>query len=278
MTAEKAGGLALPPRAEKPYARITNFIKWLIGLALVAYTAIAVIHTEFNPLKLLAGATSAKEILSEIVHPDWSILPSLLRLMNETVEMALIGTLLAIIISFPLSFLAAKNLMLGTVAGRAVYAVVRLIFNVLRAFEPMLLALLFVLMVGIGPFPGVLALGLHSVGMLGKLFSESIEAIDPGPVEAIQACGGNRFQVIWYGVLPQVAPTFLAFSIYRWDINIRMSIILGIVGAGGIGYCLLQYLRLLQYSKVSTAFILILIVVTALDSASAWLRTRLGQK
>lgn len=278
MTAEKAEGLALPSRAEKPYARAASFAKWLIGLALVAYTTLAVIHTEFNPLKLLAGATSAKEILSEIVRPDWSILPLLLKLMNETVEMALIGTLLAILISFPLSFLAAKNLMLGTVTGRLVYAMVRLIFNVLRAFEPMLLALLFVLMVGIGPFPGVLALGLHSVGMLGKLFSESIEAIDPGPVEAIQACGGNRFQVIWYGVLPQVAPTFLAFSIYRWDINIRMSIILGIVGAGGIGYFLLQYLSLLQYSKVSTAFILILIVVTALDSASAWLRTRLGQK
>ena len=278
MTAEKARSAALPSRAGKPYARAASFAKWLIGLALVAYTALAVVHTEFNPFKLLAGVTSAKEILSEIVHPDWGVLPSLLRLMNETVEMALIGTLLAILISFPLSFLAAKNLMLGTIAGRVVYAVVRLVFNVLRAFEPMLLALLFVLMVGIGPFPGVLALGLHSVGMLGKLFSESIEAIDPGPVEAIQACGGNRFQVIWYGVLPQVAPTFLAFSIYRWDINIRMSIILGIVGAGGIGYCLLQYLSLLQYRKVSTAFILILIVVTALDSASAWLRTRLGQK
>ncbi len=270
--------MALHPRVERPYARTANLIKWFVGLSLVAYTALAVVHTEFNPLKLLAGAASAKEILSEIVRPDWSILPLLLKLMNETVEMALIGTLLAILISFPLSFLAAKNLMLGTVAGRVVYAMVRLIFNVLRAFEPMLLALLFVLMVGIGPFPGVLALGLHSVGMLGKLFSESIEAIDPGPVEAIQACGGNRFQVIWYGVLPQVAPTFLAFSIYRWDINIRMSIILGIVGAGGIGYCLLQYLNLLQYSKVSTAFILILIVVTALDSASAWLRTRLGQR
>jgi phosphonate transport system permease protein len=273
---EKPGITALP-RSDKPYGRIAVFVRWLIGLALVAYAALAVIHTEFNPLKLLAGAASAREILSQIVRPDWGILPQLLKLMNETVEMALIGTLLAILISFPLSFLAAKNLMLSTLAGRAAYALVRLVFNVLRAFEPMLLALLFVLMVGIGPFPGVLALGLHSVGMLGKLFSESIEAIDPGPVEAIQACGGNRFQVIWYGVLPQVAPAFLAFSIYRWDINIRMSIILGIVGAGGIGYYLLQYLNLVQYRKVSTAFILILVVVTALDYASAWLRTRLGQ-
>jgi phosphonate transport system permease protein len=167
---------------------------------------------------------------------------------------------------------------LGTPQGRAVYFLTRLLFNVLRAFEPVLLAVLFVLMVGIGPFPGVLALALHSVGMLGKLFSEAIEGIDSGPVEAIQACGGNRFQVIWYGILPQVAPAFLAFAIYRWDINIRMSIVLGIVGAGGIGFMLLQYMNLLQYSKVATAFIIILVVVTALDYASAWLRTRLGQR
>jgi phosphonate transport system permease protein len=199
-------------------------------------------------------------------------------LMNETVQIALVGTLLAIIISFPLAFLAAKNLMLGTPQGKVVYSLTRLIFNVLRAFEPLLLAVLFVMMVGMGPFPGVLALGLHSVGMLGKLFSEAIEGIDQGPVEAIQACGGSRFQVIWYGILPQVAPSFLAFSIYRWDINIRMSIILGIVGAGGIGAVLLQYLKLYHYQKFGTAFLIILVVVTSLDYASAWLRTRLGQK
>ncbi len=268
----------LPPRPQSPGARIARIAWWMALVMLVAYIALALVQTEFNPLKLIAGGSSAREILSQIIHPDWSILGKLLKLMNETVEIALIGTLIAIIISFPLSFLAAKNLMLGTPLGRAVYALVRLIFNVLRAFEPVLLAVLFVLMVGIGPFPGVLALGLHSVGMLGKLFSEAIEGINQGPVEAIQACGGNRFQVIWYGILPQIAPAFLAFSIYRWDINIRMSIVLGIVGAGGIGYMLLQYMNLLQYSKVATAFILILIVVTALDYASAALRTRLGQR
>lgn len=268
----------LPPRPSPPGAKAMRAVWWIVIVALGAYIALALKQTEFNLFKLMAGGASAREILLQILHPDWSILGKLLVLMNETVGIALIGTLIAIIISFPLSFLAAKNLMLGTQQGRAVYALVRLIFNVLRAFEPVLLAVLFVLMVGIGPFPGVLALGLHSVGMLGKLFSEAIEGIDQGPVEAIQACGGNRFQVIWYGILPQVAPSFLALSIFRWDVNIRMSIVLGIVGAGGIGFMLLQYMNLLQYEKVATAFIIILVVVTALDYASAWLRTRIGQR
>jgi len=278
MLSEPAAAAVLPPRPVRRYERLWRLVKWLVLLALVAYVALAVQQTEFNPVKLITGAESAGEILAEILRPDWSVFKRLVVLMNETVEIALVGTLLAVIISFPLSFLAAKNLMLGSGAGKAVYALVRLLFNVLRAFEPVMLALVFVLMVGIGPFPGVLALGLHSVGMLGKLFSEAIEGINPGPVEAVQACGGNRFQVVWYGILPQVAPAFLAFSIYRWDINIRMSIILGIVGAGGIGYMLMQYLNMLQYRKFSTAFILILLVVTVLDYASAWLRTRLGQK
>ncbi|OGK10696.1 MAG: phosphonate ABC transporter, permease protein PhnE [Candidatus Riflebacteria bacterium RBG_13_59_9] len=277
MSTEPTGAPSLPRRPARG-GRLAGLLRWLVLLALVAYVALAVQQTEFNPLKLISGAKSAGEILAQIIHPDWSILPRLVVLMNETVEIALLGTLLAIVISFPLSFLAAKNLMLGSTTGSLVYASVRLVFNVLRAFEPVMLGLVFVLMVGIGPFPGVLALGLHSVGMLGKLFSESIEDIDPGPVEAVEACGGNRFQVIWYGILPQVAPSFLAFSIYRWDINIRMSIILGIVGAGGIGFMLIQYLNMFQYRKFSTAFILILLVVTVLDYASAWLRTRLGQK
>jgi phosphonate transport system permease protein len=277
MQAERAQ-VMLPPRPATPGARALRVVWWIVIVALGAYIALALKQTEFNLFKLISGGASAREIISQIIRPDWSIFPHLLKLMNETVEIALIGTLIAIIISFPLSFLAAKNLMLGTPQGRAVYALVRFIFNVLRAFEPVLLAVLFVLMVGIGPFPGVLALGLHSVGMLGKLFSEAIEGIDQGPVEAIQACGGNRFQVIWYGILPQVAPSFLALSIYRWDVNIRMSIVLGIVGAGGIGFMLLQYMNLLQYQKVATAFIIILVVVTALDYASAWLRTRLGQR
>ncbi len=258
-------------------SRLIAAFKVGIAVALVAYFVESVVSTEFNPLKLAVGAKRAGGLFSEILSPDFSVFPRLLSLMNETVQIALVGTVLAVILSFPLSFLGAKNLMLGSGVGRVIYALTRLSFNVLRAFEPILLALLFVIMVGLGPFAGVMALGIHSVGMLGKLFSEAIEGIDKGQVEAVTATGANRFQVIWYGVLPQILPAFLAFSIYRWDINIRMSIVLGIVGAGGIGYWLIQYMNLLQFDKMATGFIIILAVVTVLDYGSAWLRTRLGQ-
>jgi len=252
-------------------------VKLLVVVVVLGYIILSLWQTGFNPWQLVEGAQRTRGLLAELLHPDWSITVRLLKLMNETVEIALLGTLIAVLISFPLAFLGAKNLMLRTRSGQVAYIAVRFVFNVLRAFEPVLLALLFVIMVGLGPFAGVMALGIHSVGMLGKLFSEAIEGIDPGPVEAVQASGGNRFQVMWYGILPQVAPQFLAFSIYRWDINIRMSIVLGIVGAGGIGYMLLQYMSLFQFGKLATAFLIILAVVTILDWASAWLRTRLGQ-
>jgi len=267
----------LPPRPRSPLAPLWAGVKVLFTALVVAYIVLALWHTGFNPWKLVEGAQRTKGLLAELLHPEWSIAGQLLKLMNETVEIALLGTLIAVLISFPLAFLGAKNLMLRSGPGRVAYFIVRFIFNILRAFEPVLLALLFVIMVGLGPFAGVMALGIHSVGMLGKLFSETIEGIDQGPVEAVLASGGNRFQVMWYGILPQVAPQFLAFSIYRWDINIRMSIVLGIVGAGGIGYMLLQYMSLFQFGKLATAFLIILAAVTILDWASAWLRTRLGQ-
>ncbi len=245
------GSPKLPPRPRSPLAPLWASVKLLAAAMVVAYIVLALWHTGFNPWKLVEGAQRTRGLLAELLRPDWSIASQLLKLMNETVEIALLGTLIAVLISFPLAFLGSKNLMLRSAPGRVVYFIVRLIFNILRAFEPVLLALLFVIMVVLGPFAGVMALGIHSVGMLGKLFSETIEGIDQGPVEAALASGGNRFQVVWYGILPQVAPQFLAFSIYRWDINIRMSIVLGIVGAGGIGYMLLQYMSLFQFGKLA---------------------------
>lgn len=226
--------------------------------------------------RLDASGNKIIRLDSRTGKPKPGTLPTLLDSMNETVQISLIGTLIAVIFSFPLAFFASRNLTKGSAAGLVLYGATRFVFNVLRAFPPFILAIIFVFMVGPGPFPGVLALGLHSIGMLGKLFSEAIESVDPAPIEAVKATGASNFLVVWYGILPQVVPQFLAFSLYRWDINIRMSIILGIVGAGGIGFLLDQYIRMFKYSQASTCFLIILVAVTVLDYASAWFRERLG--
>ncbi len=193
----------------------------------------------------------------------------------ETIFLGLMATTLAIFLAGPLSFLGARNLMTHSTTGTSVYYMVRTLFNVLRSIEPLIMAILFAVWVGIGPFAGMLALGLHSTAALGKLFSEQIESIDPGPVEAITATGARPLQVVLYGVLPQVVPQFLALGFYRWDINVRMSTIIGFVGGGGIGFLLQQWINLLQYHKAGTALLAIALVVITLDMISARLREKI---
>ena len=195
--------------------------------------------------------------------------------MLETVFLALMATTFAIFIAIPVSFLGARNLMGRSKIGLVVYYVTRSILNILRAIEPLIWAIIFAVWVGIGPFAGVLALTLHSIAALGKLYSEAIENIDPGPIEAITATGANRVQTIMYAVLPQVVPPFIAFTIYRWDINVRMSTVIGFVGGGGIGFLLIQWINLLQYQQAATAVWAIAIVVAAMDYASAIVREKL---
>jgi phosphonate transport system permease protein len=194
--------------------------------------------------------------------------------MVETVFLALMATTFGVLIAVPLSFLGARNLMTRNRMGTLIYYGVRTGLNILRSIEPLILAILFVVWVGIGPFAGVLALGLHSIASLGKLFSEQIESIDPGPVEAITAVGANPVQIVWFGVLPQVLLPFLALSFYRWDINVRMSTIIGFVGGGGIGFLLQQWINLLKYNEAGTALLAIAIVVITLDTLSAKIRAR----
>lgn len=198
-----------------------------------------------------------------------------LEKMIETLFLGLMATTLAILLAGPLSFLGARNLMMGNRLSVTVYYLTRTVFNVLRSIEPLIMAILFAVWVGIGPFAGVLALGLHSTAALGKLFSEQIESIDRGPVEAITATGAKPMQIILYGVLPQVLPQFLALGFYRWDINVRMSTIIGFVGGGGIGFLLQQWINLLQYNKAGTALLAIAIVVITLDVISARVREKI---
>jgi phosphonate transport system permease protein len=195
--------------------------------------------------------------------------------MLQTVTMALMATTLAILFAIPISFLAARNLMSGNPVAFAVYVAVRTILNIVRSIEALIIAIVFVVIVGLGPFAGVLAMAVHSVAALAKLYSEVIEGIDPGPIEAVRATGANWVQVVRYGVIPQIVPPFTAFTIYRWDINVRSSTIIGFVGGGGIGFYLIEWIRINDLHGVSAAVIAIAVVVVLLDFISAKVREKL---
>jgi phosphonate transport system permease protein len=194
--------------------------------------------------------------------------------MVETIFMGMMATLFGILFAIPVSFLAARNLMSGSWLAMGVYYAVRTIMNIIRAIEPLIWALIAVVWVGLGPFAGIIALTVHSVASLGKLYSEAIEAIDTGPIEAVEATGATRLQTIVYAVVPQMIAPFVSFSIYRWDINVRMSTVIGLVGGGGIGFLLVQYIRLLDYRAAGIAVWFIAVTVAVLDYVSAEIRAR----
>jgi phosphonate transport system permease protein len=193
----------------------------------------------------------------------------------ETLGMALMATAFAIIFAIPISFLAARNLMSTNKITFGIYFIVRTLLNILRSIESLIIAIVFVVIVGLGPFAGVLALAVHSVAALAKLYSEVIEGIDPGPIEAIRATGANWVQIVRYAVIPQIIPPFTSFTIYRWDINVRSATIIGFVGGGGIGFLLIELIRINDFRGVSALFIAIAIVVIVMDYVSAKIRERL---
>jgi len=194
--------------------------------------------------------------------------------MIETIIIGMMATLFGIVLAIPASFLAAKNLMSHSPITLAVYYIIRSLMNIIRSIEPLIWAIIAVIVVGLGPFAGILALTLHSMAALAKLYSEAIESIDPGPIEAIQATGANWLQTIMYAVVPQIIPPFVSFTIYRWDINIRMSTVIGFVGGGGIGFLLAQWIRLLDYRSAGIAVWFIAVTVATLDFVSAEIRER----
>jgi phosphonate transport system permease protein len=219
-------------------------------------------------LQLLVNAPSGN------LHISDTFLTALSRI-GETILLALMGTVFGVLLSVPFSFLGARNLMGGSALGLSVYSAVRTLFTITRSIEVVILGVIMVVVVGVGSFAGVLAIVVHSIGSLGKLYSEAIESIEPGPVEAITATGANRVQTVLFGVIPQIIPEFLAVTIFWWDHNVRMSTVLGLVGGGGIGYLLIQYINLLQYNQAATVLWMIIAVVMAMDYASAAIRARL---
>lgn len=238
------------------------------------------VRVQVRPIVATKGGQAAR-IEAEVTLPGGRITPSrtlrdVTDAMFVTIFMALLATTLGTLLAIPLSFLAASNITRRGRVGALVYYLVRTLLNLIRSYEPLVMATIFALIVGFGsPFAGILALVIVTTASLGKMFSESIESIDPGPIEAITATGANRVQVILYGVVPQILPDFLSFTIYHWDINVRISTIIGFVGGGGIGDYLSKRINAFEYSKAGTALLAIILVVWALDFLSAQIRKKL---
>jgi len=218
--------------------------------------------------ELADGLPQIGDFLARTVPPDLSILPRLLAPAVETLQIAIWGTLLGVFMAVPLSFLAARNLS----QNRFVFHGTRQFLNITRSINELILALIFVSAVGLGPFPGVLALALHGMGMLGKFFAESIEEIDQGPIEALQATGARPLQVIVFGVLPQVITAWIAVVLYRFEVNLRSATVLGMVGAGGLGFELVSSLKLFKYQETAACIIVITVMVVLADTVSSRLR------
>jgi phosphonate transport system permease protein len=193
----------------------------------------------------------------------------------QTLFLGLMATTFGALGAVLISFLAARNLMGANPFTLFIYFIVRTILNIIRSIEPLIIAIIFVVIVGLGPFAGVIAITLHTVAALGKLYSEVIEGIDPGPLEAIRATGGSWLQMVRYAVIPQIVPPFASFTLFRWDINVRTSTIIGFVGGGGIGFYLYQWIIKGDFRAVGSSFIAIAIIVIVLDFVSAKIRARL---
>ena len=245
-------------------------------LVIEAAVVLAVVLVAAAYVKLLDFATLARgvpailAIMRESFPPDFSDALSWWKPLIDTLAMSIAGTAIAVFLSFPLAFLAARN----TSPHPVVYYCARTVLNGLRSVPELIMGITFVAAVGFGALPGVLALGLHSVGMVGKFFAEAIEHVDEGPVEAAHATGATTLQVLYHAVLPQVLPQFAAVAIYRWEYNFRASTVIGMVGAGGIGFELMSSLRILQYNQVSAIMLVILAMVMIVNWFSGYLRRK----
>lgn len=225
----------------------------------------------------------------KLFPPDFSaaVIHEALKGTIETFAISFMGTLMAVVIALATVFFASRNLIYSGLLYEmepnsgwkrflrmVPYLSTKSLLNLLRTIPEMVWALIFVFLVGLGPFPGVLALGVHTGGVLGKLFSEVLEDVDTQPIEALQATGANRLQILFYGILPQVLPQFVSYTLYRWEVNIRVAAVLGLVGAGGLGQRIHIAISLFLENQLLTLIIAIYILVTIVDYLSAYLRRK----
>ncbi len=266
---------AKPRRSPLVYVGIASFViitlisvsdRWGIGLDLGG---------------IIADLGRGENILRQLLNPNWEFLPKVIQFslqppfvsgpLVETFQMAVVAAFIGCGIALPISFLSSRT----TVPNRATLAISRGILSVIRAIPDILYALIFVAAIGIGPLPGILALIFFNVGVVAKLLSETVDAVDTGPIEAVDAGGSSRTQMVRWAVLPQVLPNYVAFSLYAFELNVRASTVLGIVGAGGIGFLLRTAYGFRAWSDVSVIIICLFVVVFLIELVSIRLRRRL---
>lgn len=302
------GGLSKPAKIEE-VSRESLLRPWprpslrglLTAMALLLVLIWGLDGTNARPSELVSGLPNILRFVLRLFPPQWDVIrlplatpaltipllgitipqlgfpavtvpiPLILKALVETAQMAVIGTIMSIVLSIPFGLLAARN----TTPNRYVYQATRLLLNMIRATPEIIFALVFVSAVGLGPFAGVLALGVGSIGFMGKLYSESIEAIDPQQVLAVRATGANRVQTFMYAVIPQALPMIASYSLLLFENNVRSASILGLVGAGGVGFQISKYMALFQYQRLTGAMLLVITMVTLLDRGSAYLRKKI---
>lgn len=267
---------ATPASAESPdydslldadrLRRLNGLMQFAVIMAIILIAAWYVGLLDYA--KLADGMPAIGKLFSEAMPPDFTDWRNWIKPLFDTLAMSIAGTALAIGLSLPIAVLAARN----TSPNLLTYQIARSLLNALRSVPELIMGIVFVAAVGFGALPGVLALGLHSVGMIGKFFAEAIEHADSGPIEAARSAGGSKLQIILHGVLPQVLPQMADTAVYRWEYNFRASTVMGMVGAGGIGFELMGSLRIMQYQEVSAILIVILLMVTLVDGFSSHLR------
>lgn len=259
----------LPPKKQVSLWKRTKFI--LIILAVIAIYVWTFLGIDIDWARAMERIVKNFGILiPRLFSPDWAVTGEVAMKILETIFIAFAGTLMASILAIPLGFLAAKNM-----TNRGIAQVMKWVLSANRSFPELILAILFVVAVGPNAFAGVLAIAIHSTGMLGKLYSEVVESIDMQIVEAMEANGANKVQVLFYGVIPQVIPEFLSYAIYRFEIDIRASSVLGIVGAGGIGTMIIFASINRNWNEMGLILLAIIIVVTVIDNISSRIRRKI---
>jgi len=274
-TPEKRRALApvLDPRERERLERAFRVprTRFLLGLPVVVVLLVwSFVGAEFNFVKLGEGAVNMGEFLSRLFPPTWEKFGTIVELLIETLQMAIVGTVLGAVLSLIVAFGASSN-----IAPRWLCYPTRWIMNVIRSLPDLVFALMFVSAVGLGPFAGILAMTIGSIGSIGKIFAEAMEAVDRGPLTAMEAVGASKRQVVQYGILPQASPMLVSYTLLLFEGNVRGATILGMVGAGGIGLELTTAMRMYDYGHLSAIVICIIVLVTVIDQASAIIRRKI---